>query len=77
MKGWYVFNVDNKRIGFLATNIEDALHDLKKQYGSDVKYEYVGIKYNNIGLKIDEYNESGVSAIDMIIANYVVNKTRR
>lgn len=76
MKVWYVFSIKGKHVGFLALNIEDALYDLKKQYGDDVEYKYIGVRSKSGGPKVNEFNESGVSPLDMIIADYV-SKARK
>ena len=67
MKSWFVYVIDNEKIGTWANNSDEAERNLRKEYG-DVPMEYVGVNYAGIGPRPDKVIRRGMSPIDTMLA---------
>lgn len=67
MKTWFVYLINNEKIGTWANNSDEAEQNLRKEYG-DVPMEYVGVTYAGIGPRPDKVIHRGMSPIDTMLA---------
>ena len=72
MKTWFVYLINNEKIGTWANNTEEAEKNLRKEYG-DVPMEFVGINYGKLGAQPEKVIYRGMSAIDTMIATGMMN----
>lgn len=72
MKSWFVYLINEKKIGTWANNTEEAEQNLRKEYG-DVPMEFVGINYGKLGAQPEKTIHRGMSAVDMMIATGMMN----
>lgn len=72
MKSWFVYLINNEKIGTLANNTEEAERNLREEYG-DVPMEFVGINYEKLGAQPEKVIYRGMSAVDTMIATGMMN----
>lgn len=72
MKSWFVYLVNNIKIGTWANNTEEAERNLREEYG-DVPMEFIGINYGKLGAQYGEVIYRGMSAVDTMIATGMMN----
>ena len=67
MKSWFVFLVNEKKIGTWASNFTEAKGNLVAEYG-DVPMEFIGINYGKLGAQPEAVIHRGMSVVDTMIA---------
>ena len=72
MKSWFVYLINNEKIGTWANNTEEAERNLREEYG-DVPMEFVGINYRKLGAQPEKVIYRGMNHMDMIIATGMIN----
>lgn len=72
MRSWFVYLINGIKIGTWANNNKEAEKNLREKYG-DVSMEFVGISFNDIGIKPDKVIHNGMSPTDMMIASGTLN----
>ena len=71
MKSWFVYLINNEKIGTWANNTEEAERNLRAEYG-DVPMEFVGINYRKLGPQPEKVIYRGMSPVDMMIATGMI-----
>jgi len=72
MKSWFVYLINNEKVGTWANNTEEAERNLRKEYG-DVPMEFVGINHGKLGAQPEKVIYCGMSPVDMMIATGMIN----
>lgn len=73
MKTWFVYFINEQKIGTWANNNAEAERNLRKEYG-DVPMKFIGVNYGKeFGVQPDKVTFSGMSATDMMIATGNLN----
>ena len=79
MKTWFIYLIDGKRVATWANNCIEARNNLRKEYGSDICMDFVGIDWHlgHENEKADEYCYSGMSCVDFMIASGILDALSR
>lgn len=73
MKTWFVYYINEKKVGTWANNEYEARKNLIAEYGN-VPMEYIGMYFGDgIGETPDEIVYRGMSAVDSMIAHGYIN----